>query len=177
MPPLAGGWRKGDRVIDAIRISGGRPGSAALVTLIAGSLAACGGAEPDQGETIPPAVQQASTETAEFAEGASPEALDDEADVNAPQNIETITLAIDEGRFNPDRVEAFVDSEYVLQITGDGTEHTLAIPNLITGETIAAEGQTEIAVSISAEPGEYEMTLDGEPAGTFEVQDAAGISE
>lgn len=162
---------------DAIRIFGGRLGAAALVTLMAGSLAACGGTETDGDEVIPPAVQQASTETAEFDEGASPDALDDEADVNAPQNIETITLTIEDGQFNPDRVEAFVDSEYVLQITGDGTEHTLAIPNLITDETIAADGQTEIAVSISAEPGELEMTLDGQPAGTFEVQDAAGISE
>lgn len=150
---------------------------ATLATLVAGSLAACGGTEPEDDDTIPPAVQQASTETAEFAEGASPEALDDEADVNAPQNIETITLTIEDGQFSPDRVEAFVDSEYVLEITGDGTEHTLEIPNLITGETIAADGQTEIALSISAEPGELEMTLDGEPAGTFEVQDAAGISE
>lgn len=164
-------------MIDAIRISGSRLRAAGLITLIAGSLAACGGTEQEQGETIPPPVIQSATESAVFEQGASPEAVDNEADVNAPQNIETIVLTIEDGRFNPDRVEGLTDSEYVLQITGDGTEHTLAIPDLIAEETIAADGQTEIELSISAEPGEREMTLDGQPAGTFEVQNAAGIVE
>jgi hypothetical protein len=113
----------------------------------------------------------------EIDEGLSPEALEDPAGADVPQDVETIAVTIEDGKFNPDRISGFVDSEYVLQVTGDGTEHTLEIPNIVAGETIAADGVTEVDMSISAEPSDIEITLDGEPAGTFEVQNATGASD
>ena len=62
-------------------------------------------------------------------------------------------------------------------MTGDGTEHTLAIEELVDGETIAAEGETVISFTIEGEPGTLAITLDGNEAGTFERQSASGIGD
>lgn len=171
-------WRKGDRVIDALKTYGGLLRGVTLAGLIMVTLAACGDeAQQDTEPTVPAGVEQAATEVSEMGVGLSPEAIEDPAAAEVPQDIETIAVTIEDGKFNPDRISGFVDSEYVLMVTGDGTEHTLSIPNLVADETIAAEGVTEIAMSISAEPSDLEITLDGEPAGTFEVQDPAGFSD
>ena len=165
-------------MIDALKTYGGLLRGVALAGLIMVTLAACGDEEEQATEpTLPAGVEQASTEVAEMGVGLSPEALEDPAGADVPQDIETIAVTIEDGKFNPDRISGFVDSEYVLLITGDGTEHTLSIPDLVDDETIAAEGVTEVALSISAEPSDLEITLDGEPAGTFEVQSPAGFSD
>lgn len=162
-------------MIDAIKTHGGWLRGAALGALLAVSLAACG--DQPESEADQAGVDQAATESAAFDEGASPGAVFDPPAVDAPQEIDVIEVTIEDGQLNPDRISGFVDGQYVLQITGDGTERTLAIENLVTEETIAAEGVTEIDMSISAEPSDLEITLDGEPAGTFEVQSASGISD
>ena len=163
---------------DAIKTHGGWLRGMALGALLALSLAACG----DQPTADEPAADQAevdaaATENAAFDEGASPEAVLDPPAVDAPQDIDVIEVTIEDGQLNPDRLEGFVDDQYVLAITGDGTEHTLSIQDLVAEETIAAEGVTEIDMSISGEPGDREITLDGEPAGTFEVQNASGMTD
>ena len=163
-------------MIDAIKTRGGWLRHLALGALLAVSLAACGGQEGGD-EANQADVDQTVTETAEFDEGASPEALFDPAAVDAPQDIDVIEVAIEDGQLNPDRVEGIADSQYVLAVTGDGAEHTLVIEGLVTEAPIAAEGVTEIEMSVAGEPGDHEITLDGEPAGPFEIQDAAGITD
>ena len=173
-PRIVGDWQRGERVIDAIKTNGGWLRGTAVGALLAVSLAACG--DQEQPEADQPAVDAAATENAAFDEGASPEALFDPAEVNAPEDIDVIEVAIEDGQLDPNRIEGFIDNQYVLAVTGDGAEHTLEIEGLVTGETIAAEGVTEVEMSISGELGDREITLDGEPAGTFEVQNAAGIT-
>ncbi len=167
--------RKGDRVIDAIKQHSGWPRGLALAALLMVSLAACGGEGQDEAEQQ--AVDEASTETASFEVDASPGALEDEASFNAPQDIDVIEVTIADGQLNPSELDGFIDQEYGLVVTGDGTEHTLAIEGLVVGETIAAEGETEIAFSVAGDLTAREITLDGDPAGTFTVTDAAGITD
>lgn len=162
-------------VIEAIKQRGRWPRAAAVTALLAVSLAACGGEE--QSDADQSGVDEASTETAVFEVDASPGALEDEAAVNAPQNIDVIELTIEDGQLNPSEIDGLVDQEYGLVITGDGTEHVLAIAGLVDDETIAADGETEIGLSVVGELTDREITLDGEPAGTFRVQDAAGITD
>lgn len=164
-------------MIDALKTYGGLLRGVALATLIAVTLTACGDEEQSGEPTVPAGVEQASTEASEIDTGLSPEALENPSEAELPMDVETIAVTIEDGKFNPDRISGFIDSEYVLQVTGDGTEYTLEIPNLVAGETIAADGVTEIEMSISAEPSDLEITLNGEPAGTFEVQDPSGISD
>jgi hypothetical protein len=177
VPDINRDRRKGDRVIDALKTYGGLLRGVALAGLIAVTLAACGGEEQSGEPTVPAGVDQASTEVTQIDEGLSPEALEDPAGADVPQDVETIAVTIEDGKFNPDRISGFVDSEYVLEVTGDGTEYTLEIPNIVAGKTISADGVTEVDMSISAEPADLEITLNGEPAGTFEVQDPSGISD
>ena len=47
-------------------------------------------------------------------------------------------------------------------------DNDYSIDELVDGETIAAEGQTEIDFTVDGDPGKLEITLDGKPAGTFE---------
>jgi hypothetical protein len=147
-----------------------------LAALLAVTLAACGDEETPS-EADQPGVDAVSTEEAVFDIDASPGAIEDEAEVNAPMNIETLELAITEGGIEPSTLQGFVDSEYGLIVTGDGTEHTLTIEGIVDEEPIAADGETQIEFSVSGEPSERDITLDGESVGTFEVQDAAGIDD
>jgi hypothetical protein len=162
-------------VIDTIKQRGGWLRGVGLTALLAASLAACGGEEPSEADQQ--GVDEATTEVAGFEVDASPGALEDEASFNAPQDINVIEVTIEDGQLNPSDLDGFIDEEYGLVVTGDGTEHTLAIEGLVDDETIAAEGETEIGFSVAGELTEREITLDGEPAGTFRVQDAAGISD
>jgi len=62
-------------------------------------------------------------------------------------------------------------------ITGDGTEHTLAIQELVDDTTIASEGETVVGFTIEGEPGSLEITLDGDVVGMFERQGESGDSD
>ena len=94
-----------------------------------------------------------------------------------PEETNLATASIEDGALDPDRFGGQIGTAFEIEITGDGTEHTLAIGDLVAATPIAAEGATTVAFTIEGEPGEAEITLDGNPAGVFELQSAAGITD
>ena len=112
-------------------------------------LAACGDM-PDEGTVVEPATE---------ASPGSGETTD---------TTNEISVTIVDGKLDPAELAGEIGDAVILDVTGDGTEHTLAIDELVDGETIAAEGQTEVGFTVEGEPGSLEITLDGQPAGTFE---------
>jgi hypothetical protein len=91
-----------------------------------------------------------------------------------PEEIHRATATIVNGQLDPAAFAGQIGTAFELGVTGDGTEHTLAIEELVDGETIAPSGVTNVTFTIEGEPGELEITLDGQPAGTFERQAASG---
>lgn len=125
------------------------------VSLFALGLAACGETIDTGTPVTPPAPL-------------SPEAGE------APDETNSATATIVDGKLDPNSFGGPIGTAFELVVTGDGTEHTLAIEELVDGETIAADGETSVAFTIEGEPGTLEITLDGNPAGTFERQAASG---
>jgi hypothetical protein len=121
----------------------------AVTGLLVLGLAACGDT-PDQGTVVEP--------TTEASPGSG----------ETTETTHEISVTITDGKLDPAELGDTIGTAVILNVTGDGTEHTLAIDELVEGETIAAEGQTEVAFTVEGEPGSLEITLDGEPAGTFE---------
>jgi hypothetical protein len=130
----------------------------AAVPLLALVLAACGEL-PDTGTEVTPPVPL------------SPIAGE------IPEETFAATATIEGGRLQPDRFGGVVGTAFQLVITGDGTEHTLVIQELVAETPIAAEGETTISFTIVGDPGELEITLDGEPAGIFERQSPGGATD
>ena len=89
------------------------------------------------------------------------------------QAMATIT---DKG-LDPSNFTGQVGSAFQLVIAGDGTEHMLVIQELVEETAVAASGETTIDFTVEGDPGPLEITLDGEPAGTFERQSASGMTE
>lgn len=131
------------------------------VLFLALGLAACGAMpEPaaptlDTGEEIRPAT--------------SPDAGE------VPELTNQATATIVDGRLEPDLFAGEIGTAFQLVITGDGTEHTLAIEELVDDYPVAAEGETAVGFTIDGEPGTLPITLDGNPAGEFERQSASGV--
>ena len=121
----------------------------AVMGILVLGLAACGDM-PDQGTVVEPTTQAAP------GSGESTDATHE------------ISVKIVDGKLDPADLGDKIGTAVVLNVTGDGKEHTLGIDELVDGETIAAEGETEIDFTVEGEPGKLEMTLDGQPAGTFE---------
>jgi hypothetical protein len=94
-----------------------------------------------------------------------------------PEETFSANATIADGKLDPDRFAGQIGTAFELVIVGDGTEHTLAIEELVDDTTVAAEGETSVAFTIEGDPGELDITLDGQPAGTFERQSASGISD
>ncbi len=94
-----------------------------------------------------------------------------------PDQTNSATATIADGALDPSAFGGQVGTAFELVVTGDGTEHELAIEELVDGETIAAEGATTIAFTIEGDPGTLEITLDGNQAGTFERQGASGAGD
>jgi hypothetical protein len=94
-----------------------------------------------------------------------------------PEEINSATATIVDGQLDPNSFGGQIGTAFELVVTGDGTEHTLAIEELVDGSTIAADGQTTVAFTIEGEPGTLNITLDGNPAGTFERQAASGADD
>lgn len=95
-----------------------------------------------------------------------------------PDEVFRATATIVEGnQLDPASFGGQIGTAFELAVTGDGEEHTLAIDELVDGETIAPTGETKVSFTIEGEPGELEITLDGVPAGTFERQAASGASD
>ena len=123
----------------------------AVVGLLALGLAGCGDM-PDEGTVVQPTTE---------APAGSGETTD---------TVHQATASIVDGKLEPATFGDKIGTAFELTVTGDGTEHTLAIDGLVDGETIAADGDTTVGFTIEGEPGALDITLDGEPAGTFEKQ-------
>jgi hypothetical protein len=123
----------------------------AVMGLLILGMTACGDT-PDQGTVVQPTT----------------EAAPDSGETTDTTHEISVTIA--DGKLDPAELGDTIGTAVVLNVTGDGTEHTLAIEELVDGETIAAEGQTEVGFTVEGEPGSLEITLDGQPAGTFERQ-------
>lgn len=121
----------------------------AVMGLLVLGLAACGDM-PDQGTVVQP--------TTEASPGSG----------ETTDTTHEISVKIVDGKLDPAKLGDKIGTAVVLNVTGDGKEHTLAIDELVDGETVAAEGQTEIDFTVDGDPGKLEITLDGKPAGTFE---------
>jgi hypothetical protein len=94
-----------------------------------------------------------------------------------PDETFKATATIANGELDPDRFAGTIGTAFELVITGDGEEHTLQIAELVDDTTIAADGQTSVAFTVEGEPAELQMTLDGNPAGIFEVRTASGATD
>ncbi len=94
-----------------------------------------------------------------------------------PEETQAATATIVDGALDPERYGGPIGTAFEISVTGDGSEHMLAIQELVDDTTIAAEGSTVVAFTIEGEPGELEITLDGKPAGTFERQSASGSTD
>ncbi|MEZ4563215.1 MAG: hypothetical protein R2853_10800 [Thermomicrobiales bacterium] len=121
----------------------------AVMGLLILGLAACGDM-PDEGTVVEP--------TTEAAPGSG----------ETTDTTHEISVKIVDGKLDPADLGDKIGTAVVLNVTGDGKEHTLAISELVDGETIAAEGETEVDFTVEGEPGKLEISLDGQPAGTFE---------
>ena len=121
----------------------------AVTGLLVLGLAACGDT-PDQGTVVEPTTEAAAD---------SGETTD---------TTHEIAVKIVDGKLDPAELGDKIGTAVILNVTGDGKEHTLAIDELVDGETIAAEGETEVGFTVEGEPGSLDITLDGESAGTFE---------
>ncbi len=140
------------------RRAGSRVARGACIALFGLGLAACG-ETVDTGTPITPPVPQSPTAG------------------EIPDETNRATATIVDGKLDPETYGGQTGTAFELVITGDGTEHTLAIEELVDDMTIAAEGETAVAFTVEGEPAELEITLDGNPAGTFERQGASGISD
>ena len=121
----------------------------AVMGLLVFGLSACG-EMPDKGTVVEP--------TTEAAPGTG----------ETTDTTHEISVKIVDGKLDPSELGDKIGTAVVLNVTGDGKEHQLGIDELVDGETIAADGQTEIDFTVEGEPGKLEITLDGQPAGTFE---------
>ena len=91
-----------------------------------------------------------------------------------PEETSQAAATIQDGALEPDRFSGQIGRAFQLVVTGDGSEHTLAIGDLVAATPVAANGETTISFTIGGEPAEVPITLDGNEVGTFEKQSAAG---
>ena len=138
------------------KLSSLRGGAVVVVVVVA--LAACGDTV-DSGTEITPPVPLSPTAG------------------EIPEETFQATATITGEGLDPDQFAGQVGTAFQLVVTGDGTEHTLVIEELVAETTIAAEGETTIDFTIVGDPGLLDIMLDGEQAGTFERQSASGASE
>lgn len=127
----------------------------AAIVLMALGLAACG-ESVDPGTEITPPVPLSPTAG------------------EIPEDTFQATATITEEGLEPDRFAGQVGTAFRLVVEGDGTEHTLVIEELVAETVIAPEGQTVIDFTVVGDPGELDIMIDGERAGTFERQSASG---
>jgi hypothetical protein len=133
----------------------------AAVVLIALGLAACGEtASPvDPGTAITPPVPLSPTAG------------------EIPEETFQATATITDGGLDPDQFAGVSGTAFQLVVQGDGTEHTLEIEELVAATKIAPEGQTTIDFTVTGDPGELDILLDGNSVGTFERQAASGATD
>jgi hypothetical protein len=91
-----------------------------------------------------------------------------------PEETFQATATISDGGLDPDQFSAVSGTAFQLVITGDGTEHTLEIEELVAKTPIAPDGETAIDFTVTGEPGTLDILLDGKAVATFERQAASG---
>ena len=131
---------------------------AVAVVMLAAGLVACG-ESPDSGTEVTPPVPLSPTAG------------------EIPEDTFMATATITEDGLDPDRFAGRIGDAFQLVISGDGTEHTLLIEEMVAETTIAPDGETSVAFTIEGEPGISDIFLDGEMAGTFERLIAGGIDD
>jgi hypothetical protein len=94
-----------------------------------------------------------------------------------PDDTFQSSATIQDGALEPNTFAGQIGTAFQLVVTGDGTEHSLAIGDLVAGTPIAAEGDTTIDFTVEGDPGEVPITLDGNEVGTFEKQSAGGATD
>ena len=133
----------------------------AAVALVALGLVACGetAAPIDSGTQITPPVPMSPTAG------------------EIPEETFQATAAITNGSLDPNQFAAVSGTAFQLVINGDGKEHTFEIQELVASRAIAPEGQTKIDFTVTGDPGELNILLDGKSVGTFERQAASGATD
>ncbi len=150
-----------------------RPVRWLVLALVVGlSLAACGGEEEheDPGNTggnvaspVNRALSVASPQPGSVARG------------NLPQDGATETVAIKDGKLDPDNVESQAGLPFVLIVEGDSSAHTLEIEGIVNSQQIPANQTTEVSFVVpDMETGTARILVDGKEAGTFRVQNVGG---
>ncbi len=146
----------------------------ALALLLGAALVACGGDDDDTSDNMD--TRPEPTEMGAIL-AASP-AIGTPARSGLTQDLESDRAAIRDGNLDPDRFQAQVGLPFVLTIEGDGQPHTLVIQDLVAETQIAAEGETQVQLNVpEGSEGDKPILLDGEEAGTLEVQGAGGVPE
>lgn len=92
-----------------------------------------------------------------------------------PQDAETESVTIKDGKIDPDVAEAQVALPFILTVTGDGQAHTIEIKDLVNSIPVKAQGETLVQVNIpEGADGEKDILIDGKKAGTLRVTGAGG---
>lgn len=128
----------------------------ATVAALALGLAACGDL-PETGTEVTPPVPLSPTAG------------------EIPEETFQATASITAEGLDPDRFAGRIGTAFELVVQGDGTGHTLVIEELVAETSIAAEGSTTVAFTITGEPGISDILLDGEVVGQFERQIPGGL--
>ncbi len=94
---------------------------------------------------------------------------------NMPQDATSETVAIKDGKLDPDNIESQVGQPFILVVEGDGSPHTLEIEGIVAGEEIPANQTKEVSFTVpQQQTGTVKILLDGKEAGSFEIQGASG---
>lgn len=145
----------------------------AFALLVTATLASCGRRDEEGGGDTELDARNEATEVGAIF-NASPEALASPSRVDLPQDADTAEATIKDGKLDPDTIEGQSGLPFILTVTGDGQDHTLAIQGLVAETPIKAQGDTQVPFTVSGEPGDKEILLDGKEAGTFRVQAPSG---
>ena len=147
-----------------------------LALLVGITLAACGEEDADSEVTDNQSTRPEPTEMGAIL-SASP-AAGTPGRGGLAQDLESARVTIQDGKLDPDRVEAQVGFPFVLTVVGDGQPHTLVIQDFVAETQIAPQGETQIQLSVpEGAEGEKDILLDGQDAGTFAAQGAGGITD
>jgi len=147
-----------------------------LLLVLVFLLAACGG-DDDEGDTADNLDTRPEPTEMGAILSASP-AAGTPARGGLAQDLESARVAIREGKLDPGQVEAQVGFPFVLTVEGDGQPHSLVIQDLVAETQINAQGETQVQLNVPEDSeGDKAILLDGEEAGTLEVQGAGGVPE
>jgi len=92
-----------------------------------------------------------------------------------PQDANTGSVTIKNGKIDPDTIDTQVGLPYILTVTSDGQPHRIGIEGLVTAQQVKAQGDTLVQMNIpEGADGEKDILIDGKKAGTLRVTGAGG---